>query len=142
MFWQVFFVNLFVTPMSALREVNNCRQVRGELPRRWFSTADEDLIVWYDERGSPFGFQFCYQDGWTERVLTWRPHMGFVHMTVDDGESNSGLQYKRTPVLNPDGPVDFSRLQKLFAEAGSELPANIVEFVSTHLAEPTQLPNI
>jgi hypothetical protein len=128
------------TPMSALREVKNCRQIRGELRRRWFSTADEDLIVWYDNGGSPFGFQFCYQDGWTERALTWKPDTGYLHTTVDDGESNHGLRYKGTPILNPDGPINFPHLQKLFSQAVTELPAAIVEFVATHLVEPAQLP--
>ena len=67
--------------------------------------------------------------------------MGYTHMVVDDGESNAGLQYKRTPVLNPDGPVNFPRLQELFAQACVGLPADIVEFVATRLAGPAQLPS-
>jgi len=126
--------------MSGLREIKNCRQVRGELPRRWFSADNLELIVWCDRKGEPVGFQFCYQDRRKERALTWKPDMGFEHATVDDGESSPGVSYKGTPILNPDGPIDFPRLQKLFAAAGGELPANIAEFVSTRLAEPTQLP--
>jgi hypothetical protein len=120
--------------MSALQEVKNCRQNRDELHRRWFSADDIDLIVWCNDHDTPVSFQFCYQDGWTERALTWRPRMGYTHMTIDDGESQPGLSYKRTPVLLPDGPVDFPRLRKLFARAGSSLPADIAEFVSTRLA--------
>jgi len=125
--------------MSVLHEVKDCRQVRGELPRRWFSGDNLDLIVWCNKIGVPVGFQFCYQDRRTERALTWKPETGFQHTTVDDGESSPGLRYKRTPVLNPDGPIDFPRLQKLFALAGSNLPADIAEFVATRLAEPPQL---
>jgi hypothetical protein len=116
--------------MSALHEVINCRQVRGEPPRRWFSSDQLDLIVWCDQAGAPVGFQFCYQDRRTERALTWKPQAGFQHTTVNDGESNPGLRYKRTPVLTPDGPIDFPRLRKLFAEAGSSLPADIAAFVA------------
>jgi len=126
--------------MSALREVKNCRQVRGELPRRWFSGDELDLIVWCDKDGAPVGFQFCYHDRHTERALTWKPETGYLHTTVDDGESNPGLRYKRTPVLNPDGPINFPRLQKLFAQAGSDMPAEIAEFVSAKLVAPAQLP--
>ncbi len=68
--------------------------------------------------------------------------MGYTHATIDDGESNPGLQYKGTPVLNPDGPINFPRLHKLFAQAGSDLPADLAEFVSTRLARPAQLPSI
>ena len=122
--------------MSGLREIKDCRQVYGELPRRWFSADNLELIVWCDRKGAPVGFQFCYLDRRTERALTWKPETGYLHTTVDDGESNPGLQHKRTPILNPDGPINFPRLQKLFAQAGSELPANIAEFVSTRLVEP------
>jgi len=120
--------------MSALQEIKDCRQVRGELPRRWFSADNLDLIVWCDETGAPVGFQFCYQDRRIERALTWKPDTGFRHATVDDGESPRS-NYPRTPVLNDDGPIDFPRLQKLFADASSSLPADIVEFISTRLLE-------
>ena len=120
--------------MSALQEIKDCRQVRGELPRRWFSADNLDLIVWSDETGAPVGFQFCYQDRRIERALTWKPDTGFRHATVDDGESPRS-NYPRTPVLNDDGPIDFPRLQKLFADASSSLPADIVEFISTRLLE-------
>jgi len=93
-----------------------------------------DLIVWSDETGAPVGFQFCYQDRRIERALTWKPDTGFRHATVDDGESPRS-NYPRTPVLNDDGPIDFPRLQKLFADASSSLPADIVEFISTRLLE-------
>jgi len=120
--------------MSALQEIKDCRQARGELPRRWFSADNLDLIVWCDETGAPVGFQFCYQDRRIERALTWKPDTGFRHATVDDGESPRS-NYPRTPVLNDDGPIDFPRLQKLFADASSSLPADIVEFISTRLLE-------
>jgi hypothetical protein len=126
--------------MSALREVKPCRQVPGELPRRWFSADNLELIVWCDDSDHPVGFQFCYQERRVERALTWKPETGYQHTTVDDGESNPGLRYKRTPVLNPDGPINFPRLQKLFAQAGSGLPADIITFVSARLIEPAQLP--
>jgi hypothetical protein len=121
--------------VGSLREIKDCRQVRGELPRRWFSADHLDLIVWCDQSGAPVGFQFCYQDRRTERALTWKPESGFQHATVDDGESSRGI-YPRTPILNPDGPINFPRLQKLFAQVGAELPADIAEFVSTRLVAP------
>jgi len=126
--------------MSVLQEIKNCRQVKGELPRRWFSGDRMDLIVWCDRAGAPVGFQFCYEDRRAEHALTWKPEIGYQHTTVDDGESNPGLRYKRTPVLNPDGPIDFPRLQKLFKAAEAELPPNIAEFVAAHLVGPPQLP--
>jgi hypothetical protein len=125
-----------------LHEVKNCRQIRGELRRRWFSADELDLIVWCNDTLAPVGFQFCYQDGWTERALTWRPRLGYTHATIDDGESNPGLRPKCTPVLQPDGPINFQRLQELFVEACSGLPADIIAFVSSRLAAPAQLPSI
>jgi hypothetical protein len=119
--------------MNLLSEVRDCRQVRGEPPRRWFGCDQMDLIVWCDDAGAPIGFQLCYDLGRTERALTWKPTTGFQHNFVDDGESGGPLRPKGSPVLVPDGAIDFVRLGKLFAQANAQMPAEISTFVTMRL---------
>jgi len=116
-----------------MREVHPTRQVPGEAHRRWFSSADLDLIVWCDHVGAPVAFQLCYDKGRTERALTWEPATGLVHSAVDDGESDPGMRYKATPVLEPDGPLDMPRVVARFAAASDALPADIAAFVRDRL---------
>jgi len=89
--------------------------------------------VWCDQAGAPIGFQLCYDVGRTERALTWKPESGFQHNCVDDGESRGPLRPKGSPVLVPDGEIDFARLQKLFAQSNAQLPAEISAFVAVRL---------
>ncbi len=122
--------------MNPLREVRDCRQVQGEPRRRWFGSDQLDLIVWCDEAGAPVGFQLCYDLDHTERALTWKPTSGFQHNNVDDGESGGPLRPKGSPVLVPDGAIDFERLSKLFAQVNTKVPADIAAFVAARLQLP------
>jgi len=119
--------------MSTFHEIKDCRQVKGEPFRRWFSADQLDLIVWYDDKGAPSGFQLCYDNKRVEHALTWKPEIGFQHSAIDDGESNPGLQHKRTPILVPDGAVDYERLDRLFAQAGGSLPEDVTTLVTEKL---------
>jgi hypothetical protein len=122
--------------MNPLSEVRDCRQVRGEPRRRWFGSEQMDLIVWCDDGGVPIGFQLCYDLDRTERELTWKPATGFQHNFVDDGESRGPLRPKGSPVLVPDGAIDFARLSQLFAQASGQIPAEISTFVAARLQLP------
>jgi hypothetical protein len=118
-----------------MRELHPTRQVPGEARRRWFSSAELDLIVWCDDHGAPVSFQLCYDKGRKEHALTWEPATGLVHSAVDDGELHIGSRYKATPVLAPDGPLDIPRVAARFAEASADLPAEIVRFVRDRLRD-------
>jgi hypothetical protein len=121
--------------MAALIEIPRVRQIPGELRRRWFRSDDFDLIVWYDDRDAPAAFQLCYDKAGSEQALTWNPEMGFLHMSVDDGEAQAG-GYKATPLLLvADGRFDANRVSDWFLEAIAGLPPEIVEFVSTKLRQ-------
>ena len=118
-----------------MREVDPTRQVPGEPQRRWFSSSELDLIVWYDTGGAPVAFQLCYDKGKNERALTWEPSTGLIHSAVDDGEVSVGMRYKATPVLAPDGPLDVTGLAARFEAASSEVPGEIVSFVRARLQD-------
>jgi hypothetical protein len=114
--------------MGTLRELRDVRQVPGERPRRWFASEDMDLIVWLGEGGAPAGFQLCYDKGPHERALTRWSDGSLSHAHVDDGEGrNSG--YKEIAVLVEGGAFDAARVERLFLEAGKNLPEPIAGMV-------------
>lgn len=120
--------------MGVLKELANVRQVPGEPRRRWFQSAQEDLIVWYANDDSILGFQLCYDRHRQERAFTWRRGRGFIHERVDDGEEE-GLTYKRMPMLMPDGKFDALATLELFEAGAAELPTEVREFVRAKLRE-------
>lgn len=121
-------------PLTVLTEFFNVRQIAGDPRRRWFQSANEDLIVWYASDGSILGFQLCYDRPGTERALTWFKGEGYSHRKVDDGE-NVGLSHKRTPILVADGIFDSSTILTRFLADSKLLPAGVVAFVSAKLHE-------
>lgn len=122
--------------MSALAELRRVRQVPGEHRRRWFSSAGEDLIVWYGDDGAIVGFQFCYDRHGLERAVTWKADGRIEHDVVDAGEP-VGLGHKRAPILRTGGapPPD---LVKRFRAVAGELPAEIVAIVDHGLCKCTE----
>jgi hypothetical protein len=117
-----------------LRELSDVRQIEGSRRRRWFQSSNEDLIVWYAEDDSIYGFQLCYDRHDDERALTWMRGQGFSHNRIDAGEG-SALRYKRSPVLVADGRFDAHAMMRRFMEISAALPQEIGEFVSGKLAE-------
>lgn len=113
-----------------LHEIKKVRQIPGEPKRRWFNSADMDLIVWQRGDGQPCGFQLCYDKGHAERALTWRDGIGFEHRAVDDGEASGGGRMKASPILVPDGAFQEAQVLRLFLENAGKLPEAITAFVA------------
>jgi len=116
-----------------LAEIRNVRQTGGRR-RRWFQSEHEDLIVWYSDDGSIWGFQLCYDRGRQERAFTWRADHGYAHERVDDGEA-PGFDYKRTPILVQDGAFDAAELLRTFLNASAAVPKTIVDFVAERITK-------
>jgi len=119
-------------------EIRNARQIPGEARRRWFHSAEMDLIVWFDDAddqpdSQPVAFQLCYDKMHGEKALSWKAEGGFTHMAVDDGEALPG-RYKATPLLVPDGGFERDALGRRFAEAAQTLPVAIRAFVTAKLS--------
>jgi hypothetical protein len=123
-----------------MKELNSVRQVAGEPRRRWFGSDTMDLIVWLDAAETPVGFQFCYDKGSAEKALTWKLGSGFSHMGVDDGEGNSRLSYKATPILVANGKFNGARVVQLLDTHGAEVPSELRQFVATRILECTRPP--
>jgi hypothetical protein len=119
-----------------MRELVKVRQIPGESKRRWFSSADFDLIVWLDDSGGCKGFELCYRTGHRERAIVWTRAAGYRHMSVDDGEGRAGA-HKATPILGLDGRFDASAVHASFAAESASIPDDIASFVlSTLKAHP------
>ncbi len=117
-----------------LREILTARQVPGDPARRWFTSSKTDLYIWVDERGSPIGFQLCYDKQHRERALTWTEGSGFCHMAVDGGESRPG-RYKGAPILVADGAIDARQILGEFLGEAKSLPVEFVRIVESQLRE-------
>lgn len=117
-----------------LTEHLNTRQDKGQRKRGWFSSRDEDLIVWYSDNGEIYGFQLCYDRQGRERAITWNSEHGFFHNRIDDGDT-VGIAHKRSPILVADGVFDAAAISTLFSDICQFIPIDVVEFVSRKLAE-------
>jgi len=106
----------------------------GGRRRRWFRSAKQELIVWFSEDDTIWGFQLCYDLDRKEKALTWTRDLGFSHERVDDGE-DVGLRYKRTPILVMDGAFEADRVRREFLSIAASVPEFIVAFVGARLGQ-------
>jgi len=114
-----------------LREIPNPSQHPGEARRRWFTSPEQDLYVWYDAHASIVAFQLCYGKSLNEHAFYWRADRGWSHLRVDDGEGHSFAS--ATPILVADGAFDAAAIRRRFATVAGELPADVVAFVTARL---------
>lgn len=100
-----------------------------------------DLIVWIDEAEQPKQLQLCYDKGRrrAERAFTWKPASGFSHTAVDDGEYGNG-RYKATPLMVAEGGFNNARVEQLFRDHSTQLPADIINFVVGKITEFQPVP--
>ncbi len=115
-----------------MQEWPRVRQIPGESRRRWFSSAEFDLIVWYEDERRITGFELCYDKTGLERSISWRSREGYCHMAVDDGEHGAD-RYKATPILVADGAFDATAVHAAFLAASHALPSEISAFVLSSL---------
>lgn len=123
---------------SALCEVRAARQIPGEGRRRWFTSHEADLFVWFDDAGAISGFQFCYDKHTTECALTCRRDSGFVHQGVDTGNWSGGM--KATPVLAASARWNAVAVLQRFRRVSGELPDDVRAFVDTAIAAAVRRP--
>jgi len=121
--------------MNALIELKGVQQIVDERRRRWFSSSDMDLIVWYDEDDSIARFELYYDKNIREHVFIWGADNGFAHLAVDDGEQKPVLEYKEAPILIPDGHVDPNHIRYLFEGSRENLPAEVATLVLSKLVQ-------
>jgi hypothetical protein len=120
--------------MSPMREIVSVRRIPGEPVHCRFRSDEFELIIWLDEFEAPAAFQLCYGKSQLERALSWTPEFGFLHTTVDDGES-VGLRYKATPMLAIREDLDANRLRERFLAICTQLPADVAAFVDGKITQ-------
>jgi len=121
--------------LNALIELKGTQQIAGERWRRWFSSTDMDLIVWYKEGDSIAGFELYYDKNIKEHVFIWHFDSGYAHLAVDDGEQKPVMSYKEAPILIPDGHIDPNRIGRLFEGSCGKLPSGIITLVREKLVQ-------
>ncbi len=112
-----------------LKEMKHVRQIHGDGFRRWFTDEYFDLFVWFEDKHykKMTGFQLCYDKVKNEHAITWTENKGFVHETVDDGESNASVN--RTPILVSDGIFDYQTTAERFKKNSGDIDKDISDFV-------------
>lgn len=120
--------------MSELTEVLKTRQNKGEDRRRWFSSTEMDLIVWYSADDAVSAFELCYDKDSQEKSLVWRTTAQMRHASVDPGEPVV-MGYKMTPIHLPGGIPDFEQVMGLFESASSALPTALRDVVLNALSQ-------
>lgn len=121
-----------------LREIQPVRQHPGEPPRRWFNSADFDLILWLPALTAPaceaVAFQLCYDKRHTEHALHWQAPGTCKHFQVEDGEQgNRSSSHKSAPLLQTAKPLNASSLLTAFLGESHGLPPDVSEFVQQQL---------
>ena len=116
-----------------LHEIKNVRQERGAGRRRWFESDGFDVVVWLNRGGHVTGFQFCYDLGDGDHALTWRKGSGFAHSSIDTGDDSPLAN--RSPVLQPDGEVPWTGIERLFRERSATMEPALRQLIHDRLAQ-------
>lgn len=123
---------------TMLRELNT-KQNAGEYFRRWFNDELFDLFAWYDDEGSPVGFQLCYDKDRRESALTYLDGLGYTLNAVDSGEDS--VWGGAAPVLKENAEFPQERILDAFSARSSEIDAELRRYVLRKLeayAEPAE----
>ena len=118
-----------------LKEIERCRQIENEPSRRWFTNKDFDLIVWYTNEWTIYGFQLCYDKLTSERAITWIKDKGYTHKKVDTGEMYGRRPDSFTPILISDGVFEVGEVSRRFKKISGKIDSDISEFVLSLLSK-------
>ena len=119
-----------------LTEILNVKQLEGEPDRRWFSSPDLDLFLWYDDDKNLIQFQICYDKGPDEHALTWHHERGLTHHSVDDGENRS-FRMKSTPIMVSGSDFDANIIARQFEQLADNVDHKTVKFVLSKINAQT-----
>ncbi len=116
-----------------LVEIEDVRQIPNEGFRRWFTDADLDLIIWYEE-DLIVGFQLCYgYKEYNERALTWHRGGHYMHNGIDNGESPYST--KMTPILVSDEVFNKTEVSDKFIKNAMGMEHGLVDFINKIILE-------
>ncbi len=120
-----------------LYEIPHPRQSGRSHIKRWFTSCDMDLFVWFRD-DMPVRFQLAYDKSKKEKAINWDLHLGFRHYLVDSGEAVTG-RYKQTPILiSLCDQKNLANLARKFLAASENIETGIADFIYARLmAHPT-----
>ena len=116
-----------------LREIRSVRQKSRHSTRRWFTDADMDLFIWFNNQ-VPVKFQLSYGKRESEHAISWDHERGFIHSRIDDGEGLT-FRYKMAPILVKDGSFDASKVARDFLLASEAMDPTLADFIYARLLE-------
>ncbi len=110
-----------------LREIKQTSQKPGEPRKRWFSSPEMDLFVWFDDTDEIVSYQLAYNKPHAEKVLSWKRGKGFDHLGVDEGARPG--RHPASPLLVKAGELAPSQIISLLERAANELDPAIRQFI-------------
>ena len=110
-----------------LKEIRRTSRKPGESRKRWFSDANMDLFVWFDDNDAIAAYHLTYDKNRAEKAVTWSAAHGFAHLGVDEGARPG--KYPASPLLVPDGEFEPANLVDLLRRDAGELEPAIADFI-------------
>jgi len=124
---------IFTSPPAVLKD-QPIRHLENDLPRQWMSDDYFDLIIWYQQDNSIYGFQLCYDKDGSPGALTWTIDRQFTHSGIDGGDTGASNIF--TPILTVShGPFPAEKVTDEFTKRSTRLSAEIRDFVLRKLSE-------
>ncbi len=117
-----------------LSEITHLRQENRSLIKRWFTSQEMDLFVWF-RNSVPLRFQLSFNKRGKEQAISWDFHRGVQFYRVDSGETWP-YRYKETPILiNACDQQNLPRLAREFLVASENIDIGTTDFIYARLLE-------
>ena len=110
-----------------LREIRETNQKIGEPKKRWFTSLNMDLFVWFNEDDEIISYHLTYNKPHDEKALTWSDKKGFLHSGIDDGTRPG--KHPGSPLLVTDGELNSTKIISMFEKDSKELDPSIKSFI-------------
>ncbi len=122
--------------LAMLYEIPHLRQSKRSVQKRWFTSRDMDLFIWF-HNDAPVRFQLTYDKRSIEKAISWNVHHGFRHYLVDTGEYHLE-HYKQTPILiESDARKNLTAIARNFLAASENISIGLADFIYARLmAQP------
>ncbi len=116
--------------MNSFYEIKNCRQRPDEPRRRWFSTAHQDLIVWFGDAERIVGFRYAYDVTDGAFAVTWTTEDGCRYDRLDNGNRPGRAM---SPMLQPTRQTPAADVLRDFRRSCERLEPRMADFVARKL---------
>lgn len=117
---------------AMLYEIPHLRQSKRSGVKRWFTSQDMDLFIWF-HNNEPVRFQLTYDKCNREKAISWNFHLGFNHYLVDTGETELD-HYKQTPILlDLCTQNNISTVAREFLAASNNISVSLSDFIYARL---------